>query len=465
MSLLALALCLTAQVPASNPDPPKVELWLAAGQSQMVGFNGGFGFRDSSPGGPDRLPENVWMLDLDNVLVPAGQPLASPMDVIELQGQHDSVSPAIRFLQRRAWASPDRIIAVVMVASNGSGVTQPLADRNWGAPGSTFKTDDNLYDRLVERTDAALLQLGLDQPHGLLWAQGESDSFLGPMTYGQEFGLIVNSLRGLYDPELPVLVGGIPPSSEFFFPGVGQIDQLFQTLALGDPNLSYVRADGFDTVDFLHYDGPSCREFGERFAINSFDFLPPSKQRKVELSAKEGGGLPGVAPLTGLVFSQRARGSEVATLFSSRSDAAGLGAGLAGFTNELDQFERYRQSDGQFHLELTWYRTGSLYASVRWRQTSNPMTSPRDRIEGFAYRQDTPDIFILKQFAGLCRTTIPGALLTTRPGWTEWKSGPDLVKFQSAPSVNFDPQFDFLGLTPDGVLYDRVQLTALQPAP
>ncbi len=465
MMLLALALSLVVQIPAPVASSPDAELWLVAGQSQMVGFNGGFGYRDSSPNGPDRLPENVWMLDLDDVLVPAGQPLASPMNELELQGQHDSVSPAVRFLQQRAWASPDRIIAVVMVASNGSGVTQSVPDRNWGAPGSTFKSDDNLFDRLVERTDGALQQLGLDKPNGLLWAQGESDAFLGPTVYGQEFGLIVSGLRGLFDSAMPVLVGGIPNSSEFFFPGVNQIDQLFQTIANNDPKIAYVRADGFDTVDFLHYDGPSCRIFGDRFAFSSFAFVPPSKNRGVQYFGSEGGGLPGALPLTGLVFSQRARGAADTTLFSSRSAAAGSGPGLTGQFNEFDQFERYRQADGQFHLELAWYKSGSQAARVRWRQTSNPMTSPRDRVEGFAYRQDTPDMFILKQFAGLCRTTIPGALLTVRPGWTEWKTGPDLVKFQSKPSLDFDPQFDFLGLTPDGKLYDRVQIAALPPAP
>jgi hypothetical protein len=462
---LILSLCLAAQASPTPSAPPQAELWLAAGQSQMVGFNGGFGYRDESPGGPDRLPENVWMLDLDNLLVPARQPLASPMNELALQGQHDNVSPAIRFLRRRAEASPDRRIVVVMVASNGSGVTQALPDRNWAAEGSSLKSPDNLYDRLVSRTDAALEQLGLDAPSGLLWAQGESDSFLGAAGYGPEFGLIVSGLRQRFDPELPVLLAGIPNSSELFFPGVLKIDQFFQNIAESDPHVAYVRADGFETVDFLHYDGPSCREFGDRFAENSFALVPPSGSGATDPAGEEALGLPGALPEVGLMLRQRAAGSAEATLFSSVSAAAGLGPAPAGQFNRLGEFERFRQADGFFHLELVWFKDGTERARVRWQQRSNPMTTPRDRVEDFAYRHDSPTTFLPKQFAGLCRTTIPGALLTVRPRWTAWGSGPDLVKFQSLPSVQFDPSFSVLGLMPNGLVYDRVRLDALAPIP
>ena len=415
------------------------EVWIAAGQSQMLGVNFG---RDSSPGGVDRLPENVMVLDTSNRIVPWHVPFETPAG--SLEGTYENVSPALTFLKTRAEAYPNRRFLLVFVVRGASGFTVPnLPDQNWAAPTSAFYTPGNLTDLLLDRI-AFLRNQGFE-PSGVLWLQGEADTLAGPSIYSSEFTQFRLALRDAAgNPELPFFLGGIARFEWTIFPGGDLIDLALLGLAAGDQFSWFVTTeDMIPQPDGLHYDDASSRLLGKRYASIIELEAPPILPVSVNMAEHPGVLFADPSP-TILVQQIGPRGKGVFQSFKSAESA-------------LDRFEAYRRQDGSFHLELSWGNG----ERVRWRQSTNPFRTERDVVLGFSYLPDSPMSYPAGQFGGLCRTGASGLILSVQPGRASlFTAGLGLYRFGAVDELI---EFGVTDLfwTPGGVLVDSVRLRAL----
>ncbi|MBL7978638.1 MAG: sialate O-acetylesterase [Bacteroidetes Order II. Incertae sedis bacterium] len=134
------------------------------------------------------------------------------------------------------------------------------AIRRW-APGA------DLYQRALRKTQQAL---PFGTLRGVLWLQGEADAATKKTTQNHSllFEKMVHHLRGdLGDAHLPFLSGGLgdflahfPPCRRFDL-----INQQYQHAALTD--YAFVPSVGLKHMgDGVHFDSPSLRTLGERFA-------------------------------------------------------------------------------------------------------------------------------------------------------------------------------------------------------
>ena len=100
---------------------------------------------------------------------------------------------------------------------------------------------------------------------GILWHQGEADSDPAKVaTYGDRFSTLAAHLRKeLNAPQAPVVMGELGrfrPASKAFNDALPSISQKV-------PGCGLATAENLkDKGDKLHFDAPSLRTFGERYA-------------------------------------------------------------------------------------------------------------------------------------------------------------------------------------------------------
>ena len=124
---------------------------------------------------------------------------------------------------------------------------------------------------LYRRAFNAVRESG-QQLNGILWHQGESDSDNEETAncYRERFIALVQTLRRDLDmPGLPVISGEL---GDFINAGIGypfsrQVSAVLHDLTATLSNYAFVSAAGLSaTADGLHFNAPSLREFGRRYA-------------------------------------------------------------------------------------------------------------------------------------------------------------------------------------------------------
>lgn len=124
---------------------------------------------------------------------------------------------------------------------------------------------------LYRRAFNAVRESG-QQLNGILWHQGESDSDDEELAncYRGRFVELVQTLRRDLDmPGLPVISGEL---GDFINTGIGypfsrQVSAVLHDLTATLSNYAFVSAAGLSaTADGLHFNAPSLREFGRRYA-------------------------------------------------------------------------------------------------------------------------------------------------------------------------------------------------------
>jgi hypothetical protein len=238
-SITAFLFCAAA---AFGQSPPKdLDLFLLIGQSNMAG-RGVVEPQDKEP-----IP-GVWMLTEKLEWLPAVDPLH--FDKPTAAGVGIGRSFARTLLQKRPGAS----IGLIPAAFGGSALEE------WG-------TDGKHYPNAVARAQEAMKSGRL---RGILWHQGEADSkeSLAP-TYRDRFAKFIARLRSdLGAGDVPVLVGQL---GEFFQPGGEWTKRMVEqhaTIPLVVPNSAFVPSTGLKAKsDKVHFDSPSLREFGRRYAL------------------------------------------------------------------------------------------------------------------------------------------------------------------------------------------------------
>ncbi|MEO6742005.1 MAG: sialate O-acetylesterase, partial [Chthoniobacteraceae bacterium] len=104
---------------------------------------------------------------------------------------------------------------------------------------------------------------------GILWHQGESDSNtkLAPSYEAKLHDLVARMRKELAAPEVPFIVGQMGKFAEAPWDDAhGQVDKAHQDLPKKVKRTAYVSAEGLKhRGDKIHFDSPSCREFGRRY--------------------------------------------------------------------------------------------------------------------------------------------------------------------------------------------------------
>jgi hypothetical protein len=218
----------------------KLELFLLIGQSNMAG-RGVVEDQDKQP------IAGVWMLDKELEWKPAVDPMHFDKPAIIGAGLGRSFARTLLRLE------PNAQIGLIPAAFGGTSLEE------W-APGG------KLFNDAVARTKAALKSGRL---RGILWHQGEADSSeAGKATsYSERWVRFITALRSEVG-DVPVVVGQL---GEFFGKKgeslAGVVNDQLASLPRKASRVAFVSSEGLTHKgDDVHFDSPSLREFGRRYA-------------------------------------------------------------------------------------------------------------------------------------------------------------------------------------------------------
>ena len=246
--LFAACVCLLPHRGAAQDAPTGLHLFLLVGQSNMAG-RGTVEAEDST------VVPRVWMLDQQLRWVPAREPMH--FDKPKVVG----VGPGRAFGVDVAAAWPTAQVGLIPAAVGGSSI------RSWAPGAEDAPTRTHPYDDAISRAKAALASGRLA---GILWLQGETDSNAGgPADYEQRLrDVIANLRRELGAPDVPFLIGQMGRFVEKpWTVHRTRVDSLHQLVARTTTGSAFVPTGGLrHRGDTTHYDTPSVREIGHRYA-------------------------------------------------------------------------------------------------------------------------------------------------------------------------------------------------------
>lgn len=235
-----------SSLPANLP-PAKFHLYLLAGQSNMAG-RGTVETVDKTP------HPRVWVLNKEGQWIPATDPLH--FDKPDVVG----VGPGLVFGKQLAEADTSVFIGLIPAAAGGSAIS------SWQPGGYHDQTKSHPYDDAIIRAKLAQKTGTL---RGIIWHQGESDSKPElASVYEKNLEQLIQRFRTeFHNPQLPIVVGTLGDFYVSRTPGGSTINAILQNLPNHIQNLTCVDAAGLtDKGDKTHFDAPSARELGHRYA-------------------------------------------------------------------------------------------------------------------------------------------------------------------------------------------------------
>ena len=226
-----------------------MDLFLLIGQSNMAGRG--------ELKAQDFQLDSIYMLNKNNLWVPASEPIHFDKSVAGA-GLSASFAQAVR--------KPGRKIGLIPCAVGGTSISV------WKPDAVDSVTRHTPYNDAVRRAKVALKSGKLK---GILWHQGESNSGRGEYkTYEENFEKLLSDLArdlSLNIDKIPVITGELgyffvtkPPltNNEGMY-----INSVLHRLAQKKINRYCVSAAGLNHKgDSTHFDTPSLREFGRRYA-------------------------------------------------------------------------------------------------------------------------------------------------------------------------------------------------------
>ncbi len=237
-----------SQVFATNTEPlqspPGVKkenfhLYLLVGQSNMAG-------RGKVEEVDKEIHPRVFSLGKENTWVPAQEPLHFD---IKSRG----VGPGLSFGKAMAQINPNVTIGLVPAAVGGTLI-------EWWQPGA----ERQLFEQAVARAKLAQTTGVLK---GILWQQGESDSYRDrPAHYRQRLlNLLAAFRRELGEPNVPIVIGGL---GDFLKAAkAGEVEAALKTVAGEVPHAAFVPASKLGHIgDDLHFNSEAARENGQMMA-------------------------------------------------------------------------------------------------------------------------------------------------------------------------------------------------------
>lgn len=248
VAALALpAAALVAADPVKLPPREKFHLFLLVGQSNMAGRG------TIEPG--DQTPHpRVLMLDKTGDWVPA-------VDPMHFDKSAAGVGLGRTFAIQLAAAKPDITIGLIPCAVGGSPIDA------W-KPGAFYApTKSHPWDDAIRRAGVAL-NAGVLK--GILWHQGESDSTeaLAPGYEAKLHDLIARFRAELKAPEAPFIAGQMGQFKDGpWDEAKREVDRAHRDLSGKVKHTAFVSSEGLKhRGDKIHFDSPSYREFGRRYA-------------------------------------------------------------------------------------------------------------------------------------------------------------------------------------------------------
>ncbi len=248
------AILLFAAVTAVMAQPK--DLFLLIGQSNMAG-RGLVGEEDKKP------IAGVYAFNKERAWVPAVDPIH--FDRPDRIGVGIGRSFAATLIEYKAASS----IGLIPAAFGGSALHE------W-VPGSEH------YKNAVDRTKAALAAAGpVTRLRGILWHQGEADANdeERAITYRIRFAKMIAALRKDLNAEsVPVVLGQLGEFlAEKSYAQLARINSEHATIPFYVPLSAFVSSQGLkDKGDQVHFDTPSLKEFGRRYAL-AFLALEPRR--------------------------------------------------------------------------------------------------------------------------------------------------------------------------------------------
>ena len=227
--------------------PPKLQLFLLIGQSNMAG-------RGVPETADQQTNPHIWMLTQDLNWVAAKDPMH--FDKPSIVG----VGPGLAFAKQLADRYPKMNIGLIPCAVGGSGIDV------W-KPGAYYEpTKSHPYDDMMLRARKALEQ---GQLAGILWHQGESDSSPDKAgVYEEKLTELVQRLRQeLNAPTVPFVVGTLGDFVVNRNADAKTVNEALQRAVRHIPHAYCVVSSGLtDKGDSTHFDTPSARTLGQRYA-------------------------------------------------------------------------------------------------------------------------------------------------------------------------------------------------------
>lgn len=245
-----ITLALLSQVSAQDsalPGKANFHLFLLVGQSNMAGR----GVVEEQ----DKMPHaRVLMLNKEGKWVPA-------IDPMHFDKPAAGVGLGKSFGQIIADENPGVTIGLIPCAVGGSPID------TWRPSVFYAATKSYPWDDMVKRVSAALPAGTLK---GILWHQGEADSKpeLAQAYELKLHDLIARLRQEVKSPNVPFIAGQMGKfEAAPWKPEVFIVDQVHQSLPSKVPYTAFVSAEGLkDKGDKIHFDSPSFRELGKRFA-------------------------------------------------------------------------------------------------------------------------------------------------------------------------------------------------------
>jgi hypothetical protein len=240
-----------------NKPARKVHIFMLAGQSNMAG-------RGTPEAIDTTINPHIWMLNKAEEWVPAREPLH--FDKPKVVG----TGPGFAFARAVYEKDPSADIYLVPCAVGGTRIDL------WkpGAYDSATKTHP--YDDAMRRIRKAL---PAGELKAIIWHQGESDC--NPKlsdTYQQKLAELVQRFRTeLNMPTLPFIMGEIAHFRTEPNPDKVIVNKAIKTVAATVPHCGFVETGGMQhRGDTLHFDSPSAREIGKRYAAVYGSMKKPS---------------------------------------------------------------------------------------------------------------------------------------------------------------------------------------------
>lgn len=244
---IALSGCKTSLSSKAGSADKGMDLYLLMGQSNMAG---------RGIVGPEDLitDPHVFMLNKQNKWVTARSPLHFDKPV---------AGTGLGLTFGKIMAKRDgKSIGLIPCAVGGTSISK------WMPGNYDRETKTYPYDDAIKRTKIAMTR---GQLKGILWHQGESDAFAKDIPlYKQRFDLLLTNLQKDLSVNIistPIVLGELGTfycEKNLYATGINEI---LRQIANGRQNIALVSSKGLThTGDTVHFDSPSQRELGRRYA-------------------------------------------------------------------------------------------------------------------------------------------------------------------------------------------------------
>lgn len=237
-------------------------IYLCIGQSNMVGY-------DNIRNEDIVVVDNAYLLNADGNWEAAQPYPAYTTDQGEymagfnrystanpgIHGSTGKMGPTISFSRGITNHAPEGVKIGIISNALGGTIVDEWSE---GYEGTTSRPDNNLYEKALIRTKAALEKGGVLK--GILWLQGESDA--NTKGYMEKLVAIADGLReslGVSKEEVPFIVSEVAHVRP-------ACNNVLRTAPQYIDNCAVVSSEGLSVFDSLHFEYESQRVLGLRFA-------------------------------------------------------------------------------------------------------------------------------------------------------------------------------------------------------